>query len=99
MGDSADGYPGISGIGKIGAAQLLNEYGPIESFPPNILSRDKENALLFKHLATLRKDIKLFKNVDQLKWKGPTPEFASVVQKLEEPKLLTRVNEVYKKIA
>lgn len=99
VGDSADGYPGISGIGKIGAAQLLNEYGPIESFPANILPRDRENALLFKRLATLRKDLKLFKTVNQLKWKGPTPAFESVVQKLEEPKLLTRVNEVYKKIA
>ena len=37
VGDSADGYPGISGIGKIGAAQLLNQYGPIEDFPEKVL--------------------------------------------------------------
>ena len=37
VGDSADGYPGISGIGKIGAARLLNQYGPIEDFPEKVL--------------------------------------------------------------
>lgn len=97
VGDSADGYPGISGIGKIGAAQLLNEYGPIESFPANILQRDKEKALLFKRLATLRKDLKLFTKVDELRWKGPTADFKNIAEKLDEPKLITRADEVYKK--
>ncbi|WP_018613951.1 5'-3' exonuclease H3TH domain-containing protein [Segetibacter koreensis] len=45
VGDSADGYPGISGIGKTGAARLLNQYGPIESFPPEVLRHQREQAL------------------------------------------------------
>ena len=52
VGDSADGYPGISGIGKTGAARLLNHYGPIEDFPEEVLGRQREQALLFKHLGT-----------------------------------------------
>src|SRR5688572_7475693 len=56
VGDSADGYPGISGIGKTGAAQLLNKYGPIETFPEKVLEGRREDALLFKRLATLRQD-------------------------------------------
>lgn len=54
VGDSADGYPGIPGIGKSSAAQLLNQYGPIESWPAKLLVRNREQALLFKQLATLR---------------------------------------------
>src|SRR4029450_5356730 len=53
VGDAADGYPGIPGIGPRTAAQLLNRYGPIESFPPDSL-RDRDLALRFKDLATLR---------------------------------------------
>src|SRR3982751_1613544 len=52
VGDAADGYPGIPGIGKIGAAQLLNQYGPIEDFPKKLLAGTRERALLFKRLAT-----------------------------------------------
>src|ERR1700704_3701871 len=56
IGDTADGYPGIPGIGARTAAQLLNRYGPIEKFPSNILGEQREFALLFKKLATLRTD-------------------------------------------
>ena len=66
VGDSADGYPGISGIGKIGAAQLLNQYGPIETFPEKVLAGKREQALLFKNLATLRTDASLFSDVEDL---------------------------------
>ena len=54
VGDAADGYPGIEGIGRVSAARLLGRYGPLESFPPEILGKRKELALLFKVLATLR---------------------------------------------
>ena len=64
VGDAADGYPGIPGIGAKTAARLLNRYGPIESFPPNILGEQRDLALLFKNLATLRTDAPLFENVD-----------------------------------
>src|SRR5213075_970311 len=56
VGDAADGYPGIPGIGAKTAVGLLNTYGPIENFPPNILGKQRKLALLFKKLATLRTD-------------------------------------------
>jgi 5'-3' exonuclease len=98
VGDAADGYPGISGIGKAGAARLLNEYGPIEKFPKDVLGKQIEKALLFKRLATLRTDAKLFKKVDQLKWRGPSKDFEKFVAKIGEPKLLTRANSIAEKI-
>src|SRR5262245_35532472 len=64
VGDTADGYPGIDGIGKTGAARLVNRYGPLEKFPDTALGGEhRELALLFKKLATLRTDAKLFANV------------------------------------
>ena len=75
VGDSSDGYPGISGIGPKGAAGLLNKYGPIEAFPDGAL-KDKELALLFKTLATLVADEPLFKDVDELRWTGPRENFS-----------------------
>lgn len=98
VGDSADGYPGIKGIGKTGAARLLNEYGPIESFPTKVLEGKREQALLFKRLATLRTDGMLFTDVDQLQWRGPTPAFAALTAKMGEPRLLTRANELAAKV-
>lgn len=77
VGDAADGYPGLDGIGKTGAARLINQYGPIESFPENALSGERrELALRFKELATLKADLPLFANVDELRWRGPTTRFA-----------------------
>lgn len=99
VGDSADGYPGISGIGKTGAAQLLNKYGPIESFPEKVLEGQRENALLFKRLATLRKDAPLFDNVDELKWNGPTKTFAAFTKKIGDERLLTRATAAAEKVA
>jgi 5'-3' exonuclease len=90
VGDSADGYPGISGIGAVGAAQLLNRHGPIEDFPPTVLGQQREAALLFKKLATLRTDAALFRNVDELRWRGPTPAFAGWAEKMDAPRLLER---------
>lgn len=99
VGDSADGYPGISGIGKSGAAKLLNEYGPIESFPKEVLQEQQEQALLFKRLATLRTDAELFDDVDQLQWRGPTPKFNALATKMGALKLHERANTVASKIA
>ena len=90
VGDAADGYPGIAGIGKTGAARLLNQYGPLESFPKTALGANRKNALLFKRLATLRTDAKLFKNVDELKWGGPTKGFAAMAKKLDAESLISR---------
>ena len=90
VGDAADGYPGISGIGPITAAQLLNRYGAIEKFPPSVLGDRRKLALLFKDLATLRTDASLFRDVDELRWRGPTSAFASWTERIETPRLLER---------
>jgi 5'-3' exonuclease len=99
VGDSADGYPGITGIGKSGAARLLNLYGPIEAFPENILYEQRELALLFKHLATLRTDAHLFSDTESLKWNGPTSSFAEFTSRIGEPRLFERANAVAFKIS
>ena len=90
VGDAADGYPGVSGIGSVTAAQLLNRYGTIENFPPAVLGERRELALLFKNLATLRTDAELFGDVDELRWRGPTTAFASWTKRMEAPRLLER---------
>lgn len=82
VGDAADGYPGIKGIGPKNAADLLTRYGPIESFPPEVLGERRQLALTFKELATLRTDAKLFENIDELEWRGPTAQFAAVCQRI-----------------
>ena len=98
VGDSADGYPGISGIGKVSAARLLNEFGPIEKFPPNVLGDRQEDALLFKQLATLVTSAPLFENVEELRWNGPTDDFAKFTKKVGAPKLLERAQTLAAKI-
>jgi 5'-3' exonuclease len=90
VGDAADGYPGIAGIGAVGAARLLNRHGPIEAFPPEVLGARREQALLFKQLATLRSDAPLFADVDELRWRGPTDGFATWTQRIDAPRLLER---------
>jgi 5'-3' exonuclease len=95
VGDAADGFPGISGCGPKTAAQLINRYGALENFGPDVLSEENRGrALLFKELAVLRTDAPLFKDVEELHWRGPTPEFAHVTEKIESPRLLTRVKKL-----
>ena len=90
VGDSADGYPGIASYGPKTAARLLNQYGPIEQFPPELLKHNVEHALLFKQLATLRTDAQLFHDVDELRWPGPTEFFVPYMEKLGEERLVKR---------
>jgi 5'-3' exonuclease len=90
VGDAADGYPGIPGIGAKTAALLLNRHGPIETFPPDVLGGQRDLALLFKKLATLRTDAPLFKTVETLRWGGATPAFAEWAQRMKAPRLLER---------
>jgi 5'-3' exonuclease len=91
VGDSADGYPGIDGIGPKGAAGLLSRYGPIESFPEHILGERRELALLFKKLATLKTDAPLITDVRALKWRGPTERFPGLTAQLGE-RLIARAD-------
>src|SRR5215203_5752291 len=99
VGDSADGFPGIAGFGPKTAATLINRYGPLEQFGPEVLNeQNRALALLFKDVATLRTDEPLFEDVDELRWSGATPEFAQVAEKIGSARLLTRVRKLEKKI-
>jgi 5'-3' exonuclease len=91
VGDAQDGYPGIRGIGASTAASLLNRYGPIESFPDTVLGDGREQALLFKNLATLRTDAALFTDVDELAWTGATPAFAGWPEKMDDKRIEARI--------
>src|SRR5205809_2580031 len=88
VGDAADGYPGIAGIGARTAAQLLNRYGQIEKFPSNVLGIQRKLALLFKTLATLRTEAPLCKTVESLRWRGAPRAFAAWAQRMEAARLL-----------
>jgi 5'-3' exonuclease len=92
VGDAQDGYPGIRGIGASTAASLLNKYGPIETFPDTVLGENRDNALLFKNLATLRTDAPLFSDIDQLEWKGATPAFAGWPEKMDDKRIQARID-------
>jgi 5'-3' exonuclease len=99
VGDNSDGYPGLAGWGAKSAAAVLAKYGHLESIPADwkswgvnaskpaalaaTLVRDRDLALLFRDLATLRTDIPLFEDVDELRWKGPTPAFQALAMKLD----------------
>jgi 5'-3' exonuclease len=99
VGDAADGYPGLRGWGAKSSAAVCAKFLHLESIPADwrewhvnvanasaladTLSREREQALLFRTLATLRTDIPLFDDVDQLRWNGPTPAFADLAARLD----------------
>jgi 5'-3' exonuclease len=99
VGDVADGYPGIAGIGAVGAARLLNRHGPIETFPDTVLGDRREEALLFKRLATLRTDAKLFRRASALRWRGPAAAFAAWCERANAPRLADRARTAHAKLA
>jgi 5'-3' exonuclease len=90
VGDSADGYPGIGGIGPATAVSLLKRHGPIEDFPPDVLGGNQTVALLFKHLATLKDDAPLFPSIEDLHWHGPTDGFTAGATQLGKAALADR---------
>ena len=92
VGDAADGYPGIPGIGGKTAARLIASHGHLDQFPAHVLGENRERALLFRTLATLRTDAPLFADVDELRWNGPTDAFASVAEKLGSTRLAEKMN-------
>ena len=96
-GDSADGFPGIPGIGPRTAQTLLNRYGAIDRVPDSDttpaalrLRANMELAMLFRTLATLRTDEPLFRDVDEIRWRGPLPGFAEFTQRINAPRVLER---------
>jgi 5'-3' exonuclease len=92
VGDSADGYPGVEGIGKATAARLINRYGSLEQFPPEVLGVHQPEALLFKDLATLRTGIPVFADVEELRWTGVTQAFAHLASRVGDKRLLDRAS-------
>jgi 5'-3' exonuclease len=99
VGDAADGYPGIPGIGKVTAARLVMRYGRIEDFPADSLGENRDLALLFKKLAILRTDAPLFKDVDELCWRGPTPAFPALAERMADTRILERARKAQALIA
>lgn len=99
VGDSADGYPGIRGLGAKTAARLIGQYGPIEAFPAAVLQGQLELALLFKRLATLRTDAPMFANVDELRWKGADVSFDAMAENIGEASLAKRLHNLARKVA
>lgn len=107
VGDSADGYPGIKGLGAKTAASLINRFGPIEAFPVEVLNEgNRELALLFKTLATLRTDATLVSptvgrqtRISDLEWKGPTSLFEELTKKFGEQRLAARVGKLATRVA
>jgi 5'-3' exonuclease len=98
VGDSADGYPGLAGIGPKGAARLINRYGILEEFPAELLGERRDLALLFKRLATLRSDAPLFARIEELEWQGPTERFATCAAALGDERLARRASAAYESI-
>jgi len=91
VGDSADGYPGILGYGPKSAARFVERHGAIEDSPPEVLGTHRDEALLFKNLATLVSDASLFENVEELRWRGPGAEFGPWAVRIADPKLEPRI--------
>ncbi|HYT65391.1 MAG TPA: 5'-3' exonuclease H3TH domain-containing protein [Vicinamibacterales bacterium] len=99
VGDAADGYPGLEGWGAKSAAAVLARFSRLEQIPEDwrewranvsspaglcrVFQRDRDNAFLFRTLATLRNDIPLFEDVEELRWHGPTPAFAPIAARFD----------------
>ncbi|HTO88274.1 MAG TPA: 5'-3' exonuclease H3TH domain-containing protein [Thermoanaerobaculia bacterium] len=98
VGDAADGYPGIRGCGPKTAARWIGLYGPIEEFPTEVLGDNRNRALLFKTLATLRTDAPLFDDVEELRWRGTAKSFASEAARIGDPRLAVRVQDLGRRL-
>jgi 5'-3' exonuclease len=106
VGDSADGYPGVSGWGPKAAAAVLSRYPQLEKIPKDwrrwhasiprartlseALFSSWADALLFRTLATLRRDVPVFKSVEDLRWQGPRANFERLIHRVRSPALLNR---------
>ncbi len=111
VGDSSDGYPGLPGWGAKSASSVLARFGHLENIPADwkdwhanasrpavlaeTLSRDRDKALLFRRLATLRSDLDLYKDVDELRWKGPTKAFAALAARFDKAQAAPKPGAAY----
>jgi 5'-3' exonuclease len=99
VGDSSDGYPGLPGWGAKSAAAVLARFGHLEQIPDDwrtwsvnatsparlarTLAENRDEAFLFRRLATLRTDVEVFDSVEDLRWTGPRPEFKALAARLD----------------
>jgi 5'-3' exonuclease len=106
VGDAADGYPGLPGWGAKSSAAVLARFVHLESIPADwrewkvnaanastlaqTFSRERERALLFRTLATLRTDVELFEDVEELRWSGPTAAFTALAARFDTAVTETR---------
>jgi 5'-3' exonuclease len=107
VGDSADGYPGLPGWGAKAAALTFSQYPHFEDIPKDwrewhssikkaqalseCLFNSWDDALLFRKLATLRLDVPVFASIEEMRWKGPQPDFDAYARRLNMPGLVERV--------
>jgi 5'-3' exonuclease len=115
VGDAADGYPGLAGFGAKSAAAVLRSFAHIEAIPVDgaewragllntrrlarVLDAQRDLALLFRTLATLRTDARLFESVDELRWRGPTADFAAFAKAIAAPELVERAERALARVA
>ena len=110
VGDSADGFPGLTGWGPKSAALTFVRYPHLEDVPRDwrqwdpsirgaqrlagVLFSDWDKALLYRTLATLRTDVPVFESVEELEWNGPLPDFEKYCRQIQSPALFTRASEI-----
>jgi 5'-3' exonuclease len=110
VGDSSDGFPGLAGWGKVAASTVLARYRHLDDIPPEArhwevavrgrdrlaatLAGERDLALLFRDLATLRAEAPVLAAVEDLRWQGPAPELAGVAERIRAPGLVARVEAV-----
>jgi 5'-3' exonuclease len=115
VGDAADGYPGLAGFGAKSTAAVLRRFAHIEAIPvvgaewrvnvvnagrlAHVLNEQRDLALLFRTLATLRTDAPLFDSVDELRWRGPTADFAKFAEAIAAPDLVRRAERALTRVA
>jgi 5'-3' exonuclease len=114
VGDSADGYPGLPGWGAKSAAAILSRYGHLEDIPTRsgdwdasvrgapvlaqTLVQQRDDAFLFRDIATVRTTAATFTTLEDLRWRGPLPEFDAIAERLEQPGLATRAHTLAERI-
>lgn len=107
VGDAADGFPGLAGWGAKSSSTVLSRYKHVEEIPlaagqwditvrggaklANTLSANLDKALLFRRIATLELDAPTFADIEELRWTGPTDEFAQVAQAMDAERSVARI--------
>jgi 5'-3' exonuclease len=113
VGDASDGYPGLAGWGAKAASSVLSRYPHLEDIPRNRLEwpasirgaqrlaqalwEGWEDAVLFRRLATLRRDLAIFETVEELEWRGPAPEFEGYSERMQAPWLFARAMSLWRR--